>query len=96
MEYRLPGWIYRNRAARDKRDRLKHLTHMDGLCGAAVAACCSECYADEITAMREWAKDKPRPNVGEDVGDYWRRIGGAFYDAWYVVAKEQFQRQEVR
>lgn len=66
------------RRARDKRDGLKHLTHKDGLCGMEVAACCMECYADELKEMRIWAVEEVAPNLppipGEGWNSYWDRL----------------------
>jgi hypothetical protein len=74
------------RKARDRRDHLVHLTHLIGLCGAGVAQCCEECYDDQLAEMVAWAKDQPGPLDGEDTGEWWRRIGGQFYEGWYRAA----------
>ena len=83
--------LMERRRARDRRDGLKHLTHEGGLCGMAVAACCGDCLDDELIWMRGEYADAPDPVADENISEYWRRIGGKFYDAWYEAARERFK-----
>lgn len=98
--FRLSPSATRRRQERDSRDGFVHLTHAKGLCGAAVAACCSECFEDEAEELTLWARTAPDPRPGEDACDYWRRLSNAvcgdsitrssiWGDAWYQVASHR-------
>ena len=88
-EFRLSEDLMARRRARDNRDGRRYATHEDGLCGY-MGSLCSACHEDERLEMLEWARTRPRPEVNEDIGAYWKRIGGAFYDAWYDAARAQY------
>lgn len=80
------------RKNRDYHDRLKgERRHEYGNCGG-MAGLCPACNDDELTEMREWAKDLPSPLQNEDIVAYWHRVEGRFLDNWYTVAAEQYKR----
>lgn len=90
-DYRMSDSVMERRRARDKRDGLKHSTHVSGRCGMDVGACCHECHADQYAEMLEWSRARPDPLQGETAGAYWQRIGGAFLDSWHDVAMERMR-----
>jgi hypothetical protein len=74
------------RIDRDKRSWYpEQHRHELGICGGN-ANLCYECAKDEDAFLAEWAKDKPAPIDGEDLCNYWRRIGGRYLDGWYKAA----------
>ena len=73
------------RRQRDCEDGLQYCTHASGRCGG-YAGLCGACHADEHAEMLEWASDQPDPLPDETPSNYWHRIGGKFYDAWWDVA----------
>lgn len=73
------------RRARDKRDGLRYATHVDGRCGD-LNTICLECYDDELEEMLTWARQQPDPVPGENVSQYWQRIGGRYLDTWHDAA----------
>lgn len=93
-KFQLSQAAIERRRERDTRDRLTFLTHVKGLCGAAVAACCSDCFDDEFEELLEWSRTQPDPLPGEDRATYWRRIGGRFYDAWHEAATHRMMETE--
>jgi len=74
--------LEKRRRLRDRRDRTDR--HSRGVCGGP-ASICRECYEDEVQYLLSFSEDNP-PLPGETPGEYWRRIGGEFLDAWYHVA----------
>lgn len=81
------------RCARDIRQHSGDL-HETGRCGY-MGSLCGSCDTDETAEMLAFYQDAPAPQDGEWAGDYWRRIGGRFYDAWYTCAAAIAKRHGV-
>ncbi|HKS75099.1 MAG TPA: hypothetical protein VJQ82_17965 [Terriglobales bacterium] len=71
---------------REKRPRGRN--HANGTCGY-MGSLCSHCHDLQrdwhLQIAREIGQAYPIAD-GEDIGAYWRRVGGSFVDTWYEAA----------
>ena len=66
-----------------------------GICGGH-ADLCSECAKFEYRDLWAWTVNQVDPVPGEQISEYWRRIGGRFLDAWYICAARKFREACVK
>ena len=82
---------YREIMARDY-PRPHGRRHDDGTCGY-MGSICGACWEGQVKLHTEAAQQITEPpHDGEDLGEWWRRVGGRFLDTWYAVASERYKQ----